>query len=538
MRHSSLRLLQHLAQSEQAALGLDVPTDGTLEDYFAAERFCGLTTASDLQRAVCRAADGLPTGLDPEACMVHFGVDKLPDIRPRVVTIVAGVRGGKSRLAGTAALHAALTADLSTIQAHEVARFPIVAPTVDAATATYTLIVGMARSSPVLSRYVDGDPTASTLRILRPDGRRVEIVVVAAHRGGLSVRNRWLVGFVLDEVAQFGVQAMGAQVNAEELLQAAETRLLPKCQGWIISSPYGPSGLLYELWQAFYGSPSAERLVIHAPTRAFNPSFEQSKIEAIRAVSPDVAAREYDATWLEADTAFYPEQHLEAAIRHEPVVLPPTSPYEGTWHHAAAMDPASRGNAWALIVHRLEPAEGGPRHVVVRAEQWVGSRTEPLSPEAVMGEIADICHLYGVRLVITDVHMFDALQNIASRLDLVLEMAPSTGPANLRRHETVAALLADGKLELPDEPDLIGDMRQVRKIALAGGMRVDLDAPNPAGRHCDYAAAVALAISYPPVLSSPVEVEPARDEVLDEIMDELREKERRQRRRMPRRGFR
>lgn len=522
-------------------VGDEESAEGTLEEYLCEERYCGLIEASPLQRAVCRAADGLPMGgiVTAEQLREHFGCAAVPMVRPRLVALVAGVRGGKSRLAGTAALYAALTTDLGMIQQHEVPRFAVVAPTVDAATATYTLIVGMAHASPVLSRYVVGDPTASTLRIMRPDNRLVEIVVVAAHRGGLSVRNRWLVGFVLDEVAQFGAQAMGAQVNAEEILQAAETRLLPGCQGWVISSPYGPSGLLHELWRAYYGKPSAERLVVHAPTRAFNPSFEQSKIDAIRAVSPDVAAREYDATWLEADTAFYPEQHLAAATRHDPVVVPPPKRRAGTWHFAAAMDPASKGNAWTFLVHCLVPsARGAPRHIVVMAAQWIGSRTDPLSPEEVMGEIATIAKSYGVRIIVSDIHMFDALQDIARRHNVSLELAPSTGPANLRRHETVAALLADGNLELPDEPDLLSDLRQVRKIALANGLRVDLDAPNPAGRHCDYAAALALAIDYPPVLSSPVELEEARDEVMDQIMAERQEAERRHRRRLPRRGFR
>jgi hypothetical protein len=75
--------------------------------------------------------------------------------------------------------------------ADQVARFSIVAPTVDHATATVRLLIGSLMASPQLASMVDGDPTADTVCIRRPDGRVVEICVVAAHRGGITLRSRW-----------------------------------------------------------------------------------------------------------------------------------------------------------------------------------------------------------------------------------------------------------------------------------------------------------------------------------------------------------
>jgi hypothetical protein len=113
-------------------------------------------------------------------------------ILPRLVEVVAGVRGGKSLMASAAALKAAPSADLGQLVPHEIARVPIVAPTVDNATATYRLLAGAIQASPVLRPLLVGEPTNDTVMVRRADGRVVEIVVVAAHRGAITIRSRWL----------------------------------------------------------------------------------------------------------------------------------------------------------------------------------------------------------------------------------------------------------------------------------------------------------------------------------------------------------
>jgi hypothetical protein len=83
-------------------------------------------------------------------------------------------------------------------QQHELPRFAIIGPTIDSAGATFTSLVGILDSSAVLRCFTEGEHTAESVPLRRPDGRCVDIVVVAANGGGLSVRNRWLVGFLLD----------------------------------------------------------------------------------------------------------------------------------------------------------------------------------------------------------------------------------------------------------------------------------------------------------------------------------------------------
>jgi hypothetical protein len=176
--------------------------------------------ASPLQLAIARAADGRPIGdvLDEVACLAHFGCgcDALGLTLPVLVVLIAGVRSGKSLIAGAAAVKSALTADLSQLKPHEVARVAVVAPTTDNADATFRLLVGHVRASATLSALIVGKTTSDTIVLRRPDGREVEIVVVAALRGAVTLRSRWLAGFVFDEAALFGEEQAGAAITAEE----------------------------------------------------------------------------------------------------------------------------------------------------------------------------------------------------------------------------------------------------------------------------------------------------------------------------------
>ena len=191
----------------------------TLEDFFAGSGYADVD-ASPLQLAICRAVEGRPLDgvLDEDTTERHFGVRELPTgLVPTIVTLICGVRGGKSWLAASAAIHAALTVNLDHLKSHEIARFVIVGPTVDAASATFKIVVGQLRDSPINSRFIDGEPTADMVVLRRLDGRRVEICVVAASRGGATVRNRWLIGAIIEEVAQIGQEASGAVVSVEEI---------------------------------------------------------------------------------------------------------------------------------------------------------------------------------------------------------------------------------------------------------------------------------------------------------------------------------
>jgi hypothetical protein len=449
--------------------------------------------ASPLQLAIARAADAEPIGddLTDDEVDRHFGCarSRLGLALPVLVVVVAGVRGGKSMLAACAAVKGCLSADLSKLKVHEIPRFAIVAPTVDNAQATFRLLVGSVTTSPKLKRLVVGEPTADTLTIRRPDGRVVEIVVVAASRGAVTLRSRWLVGFVLDEVALFGSEPTGAAVNSEELLRAAETRLVPGAQGWLISSPFGPQGLLFELYKAHFGEPGRV-LVVHAPTRAMNPSFPAEQVEAIRARQPDVAAREYDAAWIDAESAFFNGQQIDRAMRDAPEVIP----FEDGHEYVCAIDPGFRSNSFTAVVATLRATPSGHRPTVVLAKQWTGSKSSPLSPSAVLRELAADLRPYRVDLVYSDMFAGDALRDLADGAGLTLVVETTTQASKLAMYGNLETLLSTSNLDLPPIPLLKQDLLGVRRRVGRNGVTVDL-ARTADGRHSDLAPSTATAIA-------------------------------------------
>lgn len=469
--------------------------------------------ASPLQLSLARAADGQPIGDELSDVEVErrFGCERagIGLTLPVLVVVIAGVRSGKSLLAACAAVKGALSANLDALKSYEVARYAIVAPTVDNATATYRLLRGSVEASPMLRQLVVGEPTSDALTLRRPDGRRVEIVVVAASRGAVTLRSRWLAGFVLDEVALFGSEPTGAVVNAEELLRAAETRLVPGGQGWLISSPFGPQGLLYQLFIDHFGKP-ARVLVVHAPTRAMNPSFPAEQVEAIRARQPDVAAREYEAAWIDVETAFFDGASIERATRAAPVTLE----REEGCSYVAVTDPGFRGNAWTLAIATQRRTVSGIRRSVVCVREWRGSRVAPLDARAVFSEMAADLRRYGIAHVWSDQASGDALRVIAQDVGIALLVESATQASKLEAYTDLATRLQADQVDLPPVPMVRQDLLGVRKRIGRNGVSVDL-ARTADGRHSDFAPSIAGAVlraCLPPPAVAPTLTAQARHE--------------------------
>lgn len=473
-----------------------------LEGLLTSKKAFNLTTATPLQRAICRVAEGKGTGLPAAAVQEYFGAEPPLGLVPSLMVLVCGVRSGKSLIAGCAAFFSALTADLSHIPLHERARVVIVAPTIANAQMTFRLLTGAINSAPALKAVVvSGLDNKEEITVRRADGRFVDIVIVAAHRGGVTLRGTWLAGYVLEETAFFGAEATGYVVSGEELLRAAATRLVPGGQGWIISSPMGPSGLLYDLWKTHFGQPG-EVVIVHAPTLAMNSiTVNKTMIAEIRKRDPDAAAREYDALWSDADTVLVPAMHIDDAQR--PADAFHVEPIEGQ-SYVAAMDPATRGNAWTLVIatRHLEK----PHQSVVYNKQWIGSKVAPLNPDDVLKQCKDILERYRVDRAATDQWSADANRAIAKRHGLYLYDISASQVENVEIFTSMATKFADGEVEVPPDPYIRNDLLGIRK-KVSSRISIVLN-KTPDGRHCDYAPAIARVLAMH--CGEPVKVPPKR----------------------------
>ena len=142
------------------------PNALTLEALLTSPSAFGLETASPLQRAICRAADGLPLRelAAREDVQEAFGdVYGLPDARPAELTIISGIRTGKSLLAAAIALRASQVCDVSRLGAGEVPRVSIVSLTLDLGRVVFDHLVGALRARPALRALMVGEPTVDTV---------------------------------------------------------------------------------------------------------------------------------------------------------------------------------------------------------------------------------------------------------------------------------------------------------------------------------------------------------------------------------------
>ncbi len=479
----------------------------SLEGLLTHPEAFALTTASPLQRAICRVADGLPLGdhlaTHPDVAAAMGDVSSLtPGIRPAELLILSGVRVGKSLLAAALAVRAALTCDLSGIRPGEPVRVSVVSLTVDLARVVFDHIVGTLVHKPALRKLLVNSPTADSVDVMHPSGHVVEIKVVAGSRAGSSLVARWSAGVIFDEAPRMNGEEDGV-VNFDDARRAALGRLLPGAQLVAIGSPWAPRGPVYQMVQEHWQKPSARLVVVRAPAPAMNPNWwTPDRVDKLRQQDEQAYRTDVLGEFSDPESSLFSSGELDRCTRTGgPLVLE----REPRHDYRAAMDPGTRGNAWTLAIATLRRVGGKDISTIVLAKQWQGSKTDPLNPDTVLKDIAADCLRYGLDSVTTDQWSADALRAIADRHKLYLHIETITAPRKVELYESLRARLADGALELPPDPQVRADLLSLRKRVTTNGISIEL--PRTAdGRHADYAPAIALAVEK--YLSPPTDAPP------------------------------
>jgi hypothetical protein len=486
---------------------MSAPPAIPLEKLLMSPAAFGLTTASNLQRAVCRIIDGLPLGDLANCAEVKAAVGDvtaLPTVPPAEVLLLSGIRTAKSLIAAATAVRASQTCDLSGLGAGETPRVSVVSLTTDLARVVFDHIVGNVMARPALKALLIGEPTSDSIMLRHPSGRAVEIKVVAGARAGASLVARWSAGCIFDEAPRM-IGAEDGVVNYDDCHAAVIGRLLPGAQIISIGSPWAPFGPIYERVMERHGKPSSDLVIVRAPAQHMNPvHWTPERIAELNAKDPQVYQTDILAEFADPETSLFGSVEFERVTRKEPAELP----REPNHFYVAVMDPATRGNAWTLAIATKKPMPvkdptvmqaiaglaGRPpmrwRTVVVFVRQWIGSKVAPLSADATLAEIAAICDGYGVTDVQTDQWAADPLRDIALRHGLTLYDRTITATLKVERFETLRARIADEEYELPPDPVVRADLLAVRKRVTQNGIAIELPRTSD-GRHADYAAALA-----------------------------------------------
>lgn len=462
---------------------------GSMEELLVHPLGFGLKTASIVQRAIMRVADGKPLGDlwgHPAVVRAFGGEEPQLDGKPKEMAVLSAIRCGKSLMAACMAVHWTQVCAVEHLGPGEVPRVSIVSINKDLAEVIFGHVVGRVMASPALKGLVMGEPTTDTIVLRHPSGRPVEIKVVAGSRSGSTLVARWSAGAVFDEFPRMLGEGE-AVVNWDDMRKAVLLRILPGSQVISIGSPWAPFGPAYNVVKEHYGRPTRNMVVVKAPGWDLNPQlWTPQAVRDAEEKDPQAFRTDVAAEFAQPEESLITQDSLDAATRPAPLIETPKPGVQ----YSAAIDPATRGNAWTLIIACQE----GDKRRVALARQWIGSAAAPLRPGAILEEVARLCRAYRISVLDSDQYYGDALRDLAAQQKLVLVVHAWTEREKLAKFLALKTMFEQGMVEIPAEPTLRSDLGRVKKVLKGSGASINFPRTSD-GRHCDYAPCLAMALA-------------------------------------------
>lgn len=467
-----------------------------LEALLTHEQGFRLTTATPLQRAICRMETGEPLDeLAERADVIECiggvqALHALPTVAPSTSVLMAAVRTAKSQKAAAKAFRATQICNLDMLQEGEIARYSVCSIDKDKAEAVLEHLSGKIQASSLLAAVLLKPPAGDSIFLMHPSGKPVEIKVMAGKRAGGGLVSRWSIGATFDEAPR--MNGADKKINLPDSIIALRARLLPGAQIDLIGSPWAPAGLIYDLFVDRYGRPGADLLFMVAkgpdmhPTH-FTPEFCR-RLEAEDAVAhrTDVLAK-----FCDPPSSLLSSIDVELCSRRGQLDLEPNAQ-----EHVAAIDPANRKNAWTLTIVRPD-TKGDPQVACTR--QWTGSHAAPLKSSRTFEQIRPLLELYSIEdnALWTDQANFDDKWELAQKAGIQLREDPFT-EAEWRTHgKHLEKLVTEHRIELPPNAAMRADILGIQKKLTERSWRIVL--PNTQdGRHGDYVPSLMLALKHLP----------------------------------------
>lgn len=437
------------------------------------------------QRIFARVAFDGEEPEDVHGSELFFGpIKRIPPLCRKLLIAVCGGRAGKTLLCAYRLLHLGLTVPLH-LRPGEQAAGLFMAPDLERARQGLRYASGIANASPAIKKLIVRD-TVDTLAIRRPDGHVVTLEAAAASRGGLTGRGKVLVGVVMDEAAFFRDKDSGV-VNDAEIFKAVRPRIAPDGQLLVPSTPFLPSGVLYEFFESDYGKPK-NALVAHAPTHLLNPSphiLEQIASERER--DPENAKREFDAEFVSGGLSNY----------FDPEVIKSSAKLLGLGREAtpgaelaACLDAGFRSDSSALaIVQRVGDVVSVLDLLELRPEPG-----KPLKPSAVCAAFAERLQRYAIERVAADAFYVEAIREYLASADIAVDELPAGNTGKAEQFSGTRTYLHERRLELPQHPGLLRDLRGIVSRPAPGGGLTITSPRRATGGHGDIASALVGAI--------------------------------------------
>lgn len=456
----------------------------------------GLKKATNVQRALARLiGDNAITDVlwaDKDVQEVFGGYRPTHAERTNELGIVSAVRGGKTLFAAMAVVFATQNVVLDTgpgadMVRGEVPRVSILSVSKDQAETAFGYIKGAVTGSAALAPLLVCEPTVDTITLRHPSGRPIEICVVAASQAGTTLVGRWSAGVIFDEAPLMALGEGGVK-DLKDMVTQLRPRMLSGAKIIYIGSPWGNSGFIYDLFTHNWGKPNPTCVFVKARGDQLNPSvWTPEAQEALRKKDEKSYRLNCLAEFMDPESAMYASVSVDRAMARLEMIRPP----EDGKTYSASIDPGFTSNSWTF---GIAETEDNVKFDVVLAKQWTGDGRNPLIAGEVFDEMLPDLQAYRcTSSVKTDQYAAQPLLEIALTRGIGLSPVTITKANKFKLYQSVGIRLDSGWLSLPPMPDMRQDLLNVKRRITPDGVKVILPETLD-GRHCDYAAMLALLV--------------------------------------------
>jgi hypothetical protein len=212
-----------------------------------------------------------------------------------------------------------------------------------------------------------------------------------------SVRGYSVACALCDEAAMWWLDEADAN-PALEIIRALRPGLgkVPGSRLLVATTPWTEEGVVYDTHQKHYGNEESQHvLVLRAPTRVLNPSFDAATIAIAEAEDAESAASEYGVAWRTAGGTLVHPAAYDACVDHGVTEREPEPPLGADYYRAAVDLSGGTGqdSAALSIQHVEQDADAGVERCV---QDLLTEWAPPFDPGVMCGEIAAACRRFGI----------------------------------------------------------------------------------------------------------------------------------------------
>lgn len=400
---------------------------------------------------------------------------------PKNVCGILGRKSAKSTMGvGLDTSYDSLRFDPTILSPGEEAAALIICPNFRTSLIDIKFIEGLLEAHKVLARHlIARKQTEQIAELVLSNGISIKLVPVNNVTGrGPSTKT-----LKLDEAAFFKHRGQFCDKKIFEDARPGMIRFGEDSDYGIWTSPGRKQGLVWDIYQRYFGVDNDEVLVLNAPSRLFNPTLSQKEIEKeLEARGESYVRREFYGEFVDAIEAALSEQSIVACAN---LILQKSQDAE----RFGVMDPAGlspqtvNGDEFTAGVAHV--SEGATLPDECRA--WSanpGATPRTTSPKIALAKSIEMYHQHGVRKVWVDHYKIEWVRGELEEAGFEVEMLP---PGNTL-YLILEPALNSGKIKVPKDPITI---QQLKSLERSSGRSEKDRIDHPRDEHDDRAMMVA-----------------------------------------------